>query len=50
MIDINIIQKNISHKNTYLSSFATLDQDAIRLKEYNNSKDIRLPFFKDASL
>lgn len=48
MLDIDLIKKNMSYKNTYLSSFATLDKDVIRLKEYDNSKDIRPPFFKDA--
>lgn len=48
MTDIKVIKQNMSHKNDYLSSFATKDEEAIRLKEYDASNDIRPPFFKDA--
>ena len=43
---IDLIKKNMSEK--HLSVYATNDNDAIRLKESDDSKDIRSPFFKDS--
>ena len=43
---IDLIKKNMSEK--HLSIYATNDNDAIRLKESDDSKDIRSPFFKDS--
>lgn len=43
---IDLIKKNMSEK--HLSVYAANDNDAIRLKESDDSKDIRTPFFKDS--
>ena len=48
MIDVALIKQNMAHKNDYLSPFATKDDEAIRLINYDASNDIRPPFFKDA--
>ena len=48
MIDVDLIKQNMAHKNDYLSPFATKDDEAIRLINYDASNDIRTPFFKDA--
>lgn len=48
MIDVALIKQNMAHKNDYLSTFATKDDEAIRLINYDASNDIRPPFFKDA--
>ena len=48
MIDVALIKQNMAHKNDYLSPFATKDDEAIRLIDYDASNDIRPPFFKDA--
>lgn len=43
---IDLIKKNMDSK--HLSIYAANDNDAIRLKKRDNSKDIRPPFFKDS--
>ena len=39
MIDVALIKQNMAHKNDYLSTFATKDDEAIRLINYDASND-----------
>ena len=43
---IGLIKEKMNHKN--LSTYGTPDSASIRLKPYDDSKDIRPPFFKDS--
>lgn len=44
---INEIKENMEKKNTFLSPLSTSNKDVIRLKDEDDTFDIRAPFFKD---
>lgn len=46
-MNIDVIKKNMLKNEAYLSKYACLDEDAIRLKKYNVKEEIRGNYFRD---